>query len=186
MSALKRNDQGFTLVEILVASVILVLVLGGAYSLLQSGARSWQIGQDRIDVQQNVRAAVAQVAREVRGSRRALNMSVTIGNVLYSSANPSNIFLEMPDGSVVLYYWHAPANSPMAERELRRAVRAAGTHSFSGFNAVAYGISEVRFTYDREPITASRVITIKITGADRDGRTFTLETDSWIRVHRSN
>jgi prepilin-type N-terminal cleavage/methylation domain-containing protein len=186
LNGLKRNDLGFTLVELLVASVILVLALSGAYSLLQGAARSWQIGQDRIDVQQNVRVAVDQVAREVRGSRRALDMSVTIGGVLYSSANPSNIFLEMPNGSVVLYYWHAPANSPVEERELRRAVAATATSPFSGFNAVAYGISGVHFAYNRVPITTSRVVTINIQGADRDGRTYALETDSWIRIHRGN
>ncbi|MBS3977000.1 MAG: prepilin-type N-terminal cleavage/methylation domain-containing protein [Syntrophomonadaceae bacterium] len=182
MSGSKRNDLGFTLVEVLVASVILALVLGGAYSMLQSGAVSYKIGEAKIDVQQNVRVAVAEVAREVRSSRQALEMQVVINSVLYSSANPGNIFLSKPDGSVVLYYWHFPAGSPVAERELRRAVRNPGVTTFSGFNPVAYGITGVHFAYDRVPLTASRVVTIKIQGADHEGRTYELETKSSFRL----
>ncbi|MFZ5688134.1 MAG: PilW family protein [Bacillota bacterium] len=182
MFCLRRNNHGFTLVEVLVASMILVLALSGAYSLFFSGLRSYQIGQAKIDVQQNVRVAVAQVAREVRGSSQALEMQVVIDSVLYSSANPSNIFLRKPDGSIVLYYWHAPAGSTIEERELRRAVRNAGAGSFSGFNAVAYGISGVHFSYNGVPVATSRVITIKIQGADNEGKTYELETKSSFRM----
>ncbi len=177
-----REEAGYTLVEILITTMILVLALGGAYSLFSGGVRSYKIGEARMDVQQNVRTAVAQVAREVKSAKQVRDMQTTIDSVLYSSANSSNLFLQMSDGSVVIYYYYAPAGSSLEQKELRRAVRNFGALSFTGVTAVAYNLSSVQFMYDKTPITASRVITIKIEGSGEDGRKYNLETKSSIRV----
>ncbi|MDF1592336.1 MAG: prepilin-type N-terminal cleavage/methylation domain-containing protein [Desulfobacterales bacterium] len=63
---LKKNDNGFTLVEILVAMVVSGLVLSGIYSTYQSQQRSYILQEEIAQVQQNLRAAMYLLTRELR------------------------------------------------------------------------------------------------------------------------
>ncbi len=61
-----RAQAGFTLVEILISLSVFLLVLLAVYQLFDSGRATYSSGQTRVDVQQNARAAVDEMVRELR------------------------------------------------------------------------------------------------------------------------
>ena len=61
-----KNNNGFTLVEILVALVIDFIVLAGIYAAFYSQQKSHVKEQQVVDAQQNVRGAAAFMTREIR------------------------------------------------------------------------------------------------------------------------
>ena len=63
---LRANFRGFTLVEILVAMVVSGLVLSGIYSTYQSQQSSYILQEQIAQVQQNLRAAMYLLTRELR------------------------------------------------------------------------------------------------------------------------
>jgi len=63
---LRANSRGFSLVEILVAMVVSGIVLSGIYSTYQSQQRSYILQEEMAQVQQNLRAAMYLMTRELR------------------------------------------------------------------------------------------------------------------------
>ncbi len=61
-----KNDEGVTLVEILIASTLLVVVLGLGYSLFFFGTNAFSRGETHSIVQQNARMAADYVIGSVR------------------------------------------------------------------------------------------------------------------------
>jgi prepilin-type N-terminal cleavage/methylation domain-containing protein len=62
-----RSEQGgFTLIELMVSMTIGMVVLGAAFALLDSGARSSTRTEDRVDVTQRGRIAMNLIQRRVR------------------------------------------------------------------------------------------------------------------------
>jgi len=63
---LRTNFRGFTLVEILVALVVSSIVLSGIYSTYQTQQRSYVLQGEIARMQQNLRAAMYLISRELR------------------------------------------------------------------------------------------------------------------------
>jgi prepilin-type N-terminal cleavage/methylation domain-containing protein len=63
---LSGRRRGFTLVEVLIALVLLGIVMASLYRVLISNQRTYQAQSQRIDLQQNIRAAVAILPAELR------------------------------------------------------------------------------------------------------------------------
>jgi prepilin-type N-terminal cleavage/methylation domain-containing protein len=61
-----RSPRGFTLVELLVAVVLLGIVTAGIYRALLTNQRTYQAQTQRIDLQQNLRAALTILPAELR------------------------------------------------------------------------------------------------------------------------
>src|SRR4030042_677723 len=59
-------DQGFTLLEVLVVILILGIVMAGVYSVYTSQQKSFLIQEDVAEMQQNLRAAMFSMVREIR------------------------------------------------------------------------------------------------------------------------
>ena len=59
-------DQGFTLLELLVVILILGVVMAGVYSVYTSQQKSFLIQEDVAEMQQNLRAAMFSMVREIR------------------------------------------------------------------------------------------------------------------------
>jgi prepilin-type N-terminal cleavage/methylation domain-containing protein len=63
---LSGRRRGFTLVEVLIAVVLLGIVMASLYRVLINNQRTYQAQSQRIDLQQNIRAAVAILPAELR------------------------------------------------------------------------------------------------------------------------
>jgi prepilin-type N-terminal cleavage/methylation domain-containing protein len=59
------NDQGFTLIEILIASAIFAMVLVGIYVIYDANQATYTRGEGRANLQQNVRVALDEMTREL-------------------------------------------------------------------------------------------------------------------------
>lgn len=76
------NKRGFTLVELLVALVLLGIVSGAIYQLLATNQRLYQEQNQRVDLNSNLRAAVAILPTEFRD----LNAGDGVESDIYSMA----------------------------------------------------------------------------------------------------
>jgi type IV pilus assembly protein PilW len=60
------SNQGFTMIELLVAMVVSLLALAAIYSTFLAQHRSYQVQEEAADMQQNIRAAMYYMQREIR------------------------------------------------------------------------------------------------------------------------
>ena len=60
------NTQGFTMVELLVAMVVSLLAIGAIYSTFLNQFKSYQVQEEVAAMQQNIRAAMFHLQREIR------------------------------------------------------------------------------------------------------------------------
>lgn len=61
-----RAEDGFTLVELLLATVLMLIVLGATLTTLDEFSRSTRTTEDQNDAQQQARQAMTQLSRELR------------------------------------------------------------------------------------------------------------------------
>lgn len=76
----KTNQSGFTLLELLGSVVILWLVIGSVYLLLNQGITSYKLDEKRIDEQRNARGGLMRMVQEARDCYRIESVS---DNLLY-------------------------------------------------------------------------------------------------------
>ncbi|MFQ5658295.1 MAG: PilW family protein, partial [Candidatus Methylomirabilales bacterium] len=62
----QRCERGFTLVELLVASTLMVIIIVPLFTMYVSSDTTYNTGVDRADIQQNARVALYRMSREVR------------------------------------------------------------------------------------------------------------------------
>lgn len=58
-------DQGFTLVEILIALAILAMIVVSTFTIFKSSSNSWQKGEARSERYQNARTAIGRMSTEI-------------------------------------------------------------------------------------------------------------------------
>lgn len=77
-----RQTQGFTIVELLVTTLIFAIILMGIYAALLAGQSAWSTTDTQIRLQENLRETLHRVAMELEESGEDLNgvLQVTIGN----------------------------------------------------------------------------------------------------------
>jgi type IV pilus assembly protein PilW len=63
---IRHSNKGFTMVELLVAMVVAFLALGAIYSSFLNQHRSYKIQDETAEMQQNLRAAMLYMEREIR------------------------------------------------------------------------------------------------------------------------
>jgi type IV pilus assembly protein PilW len=62
----RYSNRGFTIVELLVAMVVALLAMGAIYSTFLNQHRSYRIQEETAEMQQNLRAAMLYMEREIR------------------------------------------------------------------------------------------------------------------------
>jgi len=62
----KISNQGITLIELMIAMTIFLLVLGAIYSTFQSQHKSYLMQEEVAAMQQNIRAAMFYITKEIR------------------------------------------------------------------------------------------------------------------------
>jgi prepilin-type N-terminal cleavage/methylation domain-containing protein len=64
-----RDQRGFTLTELLVVTAVLGMILAGIVLVQQRGQEAYLFGSHRVEVQQNNRAALEMMIRELRSAQ---------------------------------------------------------------------------------------------------------------------
>jgi type IV pilus assembly protein PilW len=64
--SLRYSNQGFTMIELLVALVVSLLAMAAIYSTFLAQHRSYQVQNEAADMQQNIRTAMYYMEREIR------------------------------------------------------------------------------------------------------------------------
>jgi len=82
------SNQGFTIVELMVAMVVSLLVMGAIYSTFLSQSKSYLVQEEVVAMQQNLRAAMFYMQREIR---MAGCDPFDIGGIGITAANSNSI-----------------------------------------------------------------------------------------------
>lgn len=90
------NNRGFTLMEILVASAILVLVLGVLYGIYFSGLDIWDTVKLRTDLQAQARVALNLMVAELRNATRTSTQNPSPNLIIPSVPNNKDIQFHLP------------------------------------------------------------------------------------------
>ena len=64
--AMRQNERGFTLIEILIALFLISIVTAAIYKTFRAQQRSYMIQEEVVEMQQNLRAGMEILTREIR------------------------------------------------------------------------------------------------------------------------
>lgn len=66
------KDYGFTLVELMVVVLILLIIIAGIFGVLNVGRQSWYTGGTQVELRQETRKAMDRMVKELRQSETAV------------------------------------------------------------------------------------------------------------------
>ena len=75
------NEQGgFTLAEMLVTTMIMIVVMFGLYSIFDMSLRVYAFGNNKVEATQNARLGLEKMEREIRAAYQVKGMTATGSN----------------------------------------------------------------------------------------------------------
>jgi prepilin-type N-terminal cleavage/methylation domain-containing protein len=77
LPALLADQRGFTMTELLMVTTVLAVILGGVVLVQHQGQQAYLFGSHRIEAQQNGRAALELMTRELRSARSVTTVGGT-------------------------------------------------------------------------------------------------------------
>ena len=102
--------RGFSLIEILISSVILIIIFTGVFFVLNAGDQSWNAGTGSLDLQQQVRQAMDGMSKELRQTRGG-NITIEPDSRSINFTVPISITTDpVTYSSVINYYLNATSN----------------------------------------------------------------------------
>ncbi|MDK2820105.1 MAG: hypothetical protein PWP31_70 [Clostridia bacterium] len=165
MRTVKWQKGGFTLLEAVLSACLMAIVMTAALSILGNGLKWWQHSWDSIDAQQNARVALERMVNEISCAKTIVNGSNE--EVLILEDGVGNQFKYQLDGT-----------------NLQKAVKNKGSLSFGGYNLLAYGVKDLKFTYSQpDNPENSKVVTIHIVTTDeKEEQDFSITTSVALRL----
>ena len=76
-----RKNKGLTLIEMLIVLVLASILLGALYRTLLGQQKSYTVQEQVVDTQQNLRAAIEQMVREIRMAGYRKDILASLGNI---------------------------------------------------------------------------------------------------------
>ncbi|HZE18689.1 MAG TPA: prepilin-type N-terminal cleavage/methylation domain-containing protein, partial [Candidatus Angelobacter sp.] len=153
-----NSSRGFTLVEMVVAMVLFIVVIGSIYSIYVRGEKSQQLGIELAEATQNARSGVDLVSRELRSAGYGVNPGtqpaiVTGSQYRVTFALDLNGNRQIDMGEVITYFLDSNTSDPAVSNSpnpydfvLRRVVGTSGDSipaPTSGHGEiVAYGLTQ--------------------------------------------
>jgi prepilin-type N-terminal cleavage/methylation domain-containing protein len=137
-----RNRRGFTLVEILISLVILSVVMGAIYQLLNTTQRLSRAQAEQVSLQSNVRTGSLVVPSELRELNTVVGGTVAQNDIL--AKQPDNITYRAMRGFGQL------CESPASQTQLR-ILRS----SYSGYRDPVAGRDSVYVFLEGNPVVSS-------------------------------
>ena len=89
--SLRCSNQGFTMIELMVAMVVSLLAMAAIYSTFLAQHRSYQVQEETADMQQNIRAAMYYMQREIRMAGSNPFNSLPFSSFGITAAGPTSI-----------------------------------------------------------------------------------------------
>lgn len=164
-SGLPGRACGFSLVELLIAMAVGMVVLASMYSVFTIQNKTFANQEQLVEAQQNARAAMDMMAREIRmagynptgGTPKPGVVTAGANSITFTMDITNTVGTGSPDGLT-----DGPNEYITYDLYDSDGVQALGRRSTSGANRqpVAENISALGFTYG----TGNKVITITITG----------------------
>jgi type IV pilus assembly protein PilW len=182
----KLSNRGFTLVELLIGMVVALLAMGAIYSTFLSQHRSYHEQEEIAAMQQNLRAAMYYMEREIR---MAGCDPLNTGNFGITAANANSItFTEDINNGTV----GTPPDGVLQAGETITYSRSNGNLVRSvtggGNQVVAQNIDALNFVYldssGSTTGTLSEMRSVQITVVASTGRSLTPTTDSTTYVNQ--
>lgn len=100
------SNQGFTILELLIALVVSLLALGAIYSTFLNQQKSYQVQEETAAMQQNIRAAMFYMQREIRmagcdpvGSANARIITADATQIRFTEDVRGNTPGSLPEGN---------------------------------------------------------------------------------------
>ena len=75
LRAVLRDQRGFTLTELLVVATVLGMILAGVVLIQMQGQQAYLFGSHRVEVQQNNRATLELITRELRSAQSVTTLT---------------------------------------------------------------------------------------------------------------
>jgi len=99
----RKRAQGFTLVELMIAMVIGLMLIGGMATVFQGNRRSAELNSAISNIQENARYVLDSLQHEARmaGFQGCVNIRDTRANILSLNAPTTNLYLSAITGSRV-------------------------------------------------------------------------------------
>ena len=109
-----KNEKGITMLELLVALVIAVFLGGAIFNVFNLAVRSWQKGEARTQVYQNLRIALDRMSEEIRSAIALDPDHYPSGTDVYFYGQSDRLdFISVAHPPIGNYYnsdWTDPAN----------------------------------------------------------------------------
>jgi len=118
-----RNDNGFTLVEMMVALALLSVVFTAVNSFFLSSVTAWHRSQDKAEVEENLRIGMNRLSRELRQAESIVsydNTSQPRGRLTFQA--------ERNNALKTISYYCSSSGDPEAAYQLIRAVSGEGNN----------------------------------------------------------
>lgn len=91
-----RNELGFSLLEILIAMFLSAVVLTVIFRVFITQHQNWSIQEQVTDMQQNARAAIDELGRQIRMA--GLELPLGLPGIIAYNTNPDTIIITYADG----------------------------------------------------------------------------------------
>jgi len=88
LRAVLRDQRGFTLTELLVVATVLGMILAGVVLIQMQGQQAYLFGSHRVEVQQNNRAALEIMVRELRSAESVTTLGGAADLTFMTCQNP--------------------------------------------------------------------------------------------------
>jgi type IV pilus assembly protein PilW len=163
------NNEGYTLVELLVALVLTVMVLGGIFQLYISQSKSYNVQNQVAEMQQNVRIAMDVIARSIRSAGYDPRDQGFFGftNTTYRLTNDAALIInEQANGQDTLFItMNANGDTALDDLDAEKV----------GYQISATGNLQIQVEHPTEAWRdlAENITTLTITYTFDDGNTYT-------------
>ena len=148
-----RKNKGLTLIEILIVLVLASILLGALYRTLIGQQKSYTVQEQVVDTQQNVRAAIEQMVREIRMAGYREDILASSGNIngftnIITPVNNANHIGQGDDQITIIIADKAITYKlQLDDQDPSVAALVRDDHNSLGGQLIAENVENLQFTY---------------------------------------
>jgi prepilin-type N-terminal cleavage/methylation domain-containing protein len=141
----RQDEQGFTIIELMISTAILLIVLAMVFSVLVSLTRSEDRAQRLVSNEQNVRFELDQIVREVRAANPIVPLLNAATAATYN--NQIELLLGPSGGTQTVVRW---TYDPVTEKMARQVM--SGTGAAATIVSQSFFLTRVRNAETGKPV----------------------------------